>query len=203
MASVLPPDSQYQWGSWLWAASPSVTRCSGWSSWYCATGQLPTFSAFPQVQSKYYSRTVQTCSQSKARATDWLLSSVYRPSLCLHWTKSVPESGTCTWLSLHCLSLPFKGIFSLILVDRKFHYESTLGAVSLPSGVMKGVWDVGTWSLELVIGIWETWWPWGSRGAFVSLLKIGEGQRGSSKMSGVLSHSPVFWLQEPGRAGFW
>lgn len=87
MASVPSLDSQYQWGSWLWTASPSITKCVGWSGWYYATGLLPTFSAFPQVQCKYYSRTIWTSPQSKARVRAWnpatnlLLFSVYGPSL--------------------------------------------------------------------------------------------------------------------------
>lgn len=181
MASVPSLDSQYQWDSWLWTASPSITKCLGWSGWYYATGLLPTFSAFPQVQSKYYSRTIWTSSQSKARVRAWnpatnlLLFSVYGPVFVCIGQNQFKRKARVPWLFLHCLSLPFKGVFSLNLVDRKFHYEFILGAVSLPSGVMKGVWDIGMWSLGLVIGIWETRRLWGSRGAFVSSLEIGEG----------------------------
>ena len=143
MASVPSLDSQYQWGSWLWTASPSITKCSGWSSWYYATGLLPTCSAFPQVQSKYSSRTVWTSSQSKARvrawnpATNWLLSSVYRPSLSIGLNQ-FKRMARVLGLSLHCVSLPFQSIFSLILVDRK-------STVSLPWGQsvsLQGWWRV-------------------------------------------------------------
>lgn len=155
---VLPPGFTIPVGLLTLGRLSIHNKMFGWSSsWYSATGRLPTFSAFPQVQSKYYSRTVRTCSQSRpelglkpCNRLTIVLSIPAQSSFAL--TKSVPERASCTPTVPSLFVTSFKGIFSLILVDRKFHYESTLGAVSSPSGVMKGVWDVGTWSLGLVIG---------------------------------------------------